>query len=96
MVLKKVKDLKKKLKKNKGDKGEISVVLLCCFGRRPYDVVCSLLSLPSPYYLSTDGREINGTNKCKNRIQSGDALDGFVESRDELDAPLESRDEVDN
>jgi hypothetical protein len=47
-------------------------------------------------YSSTDGREINGTNKCKSRIQSGDALDGFLESRDELDAPLESRDEVDN
>ena len=53
--------------------------------------ISSLILIPL-----TDGREINGTNKCKSRIQSGDALDGFLESRDELDAPLESRDEVDN
>jgi len=95
MVLKKVKDLKKKLKKNKGDKGEKSVVVsLFCFRRRRR-IVCSLLPSLHSYSIS-DGREINGTNKCKTRIQSGDALDGFLESRDELDAPLESRDEVDN
>ncbi|KAK1746872.1 hypothetical protein QTG54_002216 [Skeletonema marinoi] len=41
-------------------------------------------------------RTINGTNSCKNRIQSGDALDGFLESWDALDGPIEaSRDEGD-
>ena len=96
MVLKKVKDLKKKLKKNKGDKGEICVLFILLLRTMFAHATIIMLSPSSNSYSSADGREINCTNKCRNRIQSGDALDGFVESRDELDAPLESRDEVDN
>ena len=41
----------------------------------------------------------DSTNSCKNRVQSGDALDidGWEEYMDELDGPIESKskDELD-
>ena len=62
------------------------------------NLLLSILFQTTPHP-SLGKRKIDSTNSCKNRVQSGDALDidGWEEYMDELDGPIKSKskDELD-